>query len=75
LFLIKIHYDEFIPEFENQYPQTKWAEIQVRYLKFFKILGLIFIKLIIKKEKIFKMIRQVFEGASKGLLKLKIFYS
>lgn len=41
--LKQINYDEFIPEFEKQYSDFKWNDIQ---------------------QKIFKMIRQVFEGAS-----------
>lgn len=43
--LKQVHYDEFIPEFEKQYADFKWSDIQV---------------------KIFQMIRQVFEGASKS---------
>ena len=27
--LKQIHYDEFIPLFEEQYPEHKWADIQV----------------------------------------------
>ncbi len=26
----KINYDDFMPEFENQNPQYKWNDIQVR---------------------------------------------
>lgn len=29
LFVKKINYDEFIPEFETQNPQFKWNDIQV----------------------------------------------
>jgi tubulin--tyrosine ligase-like protein 12 len=42
--LKQIHYNEFIPEFEQQNPDFKWSQLEA---------------------KIFKMIRQVFEGASK----------
>jgi tubulin--tyrosine ligase-like protein 12 len=41
--LKQIHYNEFIPMFEQQNPDFKWNDVE---------------------QKIFKMIRQVFEGAS-----------
>lgn len=30
VYLLQVHYDEFIPEFEKQYPEFPWSGVQVR---------------------------------------------
>ena len=29
IFALQIHYDEFIPLFETQYPDVKWGDVEV----------------------------------------------